>query len=262
MMSENIAHANWYAVSGSSDLPSGSARAVMLNGEDIVIWRSQNGVVRAWKNRCLHRGMRLSFGQVRGEQLTCRYHGWMFDHAGQCTYMPAQPSLKPVSSLCMESYSCAERNGLIWVNLQNGNVNNLDNTLSRNAKENTWLFCKSLFVNIEALTLKDRLSAIALQCFAEPHETYALQEIDDTIIFGTSTNLDQVCLALHPLNSTRTAIHLCITKSAGAQTDKSKLLHYQRWSQRLRWFLKNPVAEYDGVHPFNINLSKSAEVQP
>ena len=55
----------------------------MVNGEDIVIWRSVSGEARAWENRCIHRGMRLSFGQVRGEQLSCRYHGWLFDLNGQ-----------------------------------------------------------------------------------------------------------------------------------------------------------------------------------
>ena len=57
------------------DLEEGSVRAVALLDEDVAVWRGRNGSVRAWRNRCPHRGMRLSFAQVRGDRLSCRYHG-------------------------------------------------------------------------------------------------------------------------------------------------------------------------------------------
>ena len=82
---------------------------------DIAVWRSASGVISAWRNRCPHRGMRLSHGFVRGESLACAYHGWHFNCEGFCHYIPAHPELTPPQTVQPAIYSVAEHGGLIWV---------------------------------------------------------------------------------------------------------------------------------------------------
>ncbi len=85
---------------------------------DMAVWRSTSGVVSAWENRCPHRGMRLSYGFVRGESLACAYHGWHYSCEGYCHYIPAHPELTPPKTVRPVLYSVVEQSGLIWVNTE------------------------------------------------------------------------------------------------------------------------------------------------
>ena len=75
-------------VSLSGGVEPGARTGTRLGGREVVVWRGQDGAVRAWADRCPHRGMRLSFGYVRGSALTCVYHGWSFgagaEPGGRC----------------------------------------------------------------------------------------------------------------------------------------------------------------------------------
>jgi phenylpropionate dioxygenase-like ring-hydroxylating dioxygenase large terminal subunit len=83
--------------------------SVRLLDQDIVLFRSRGGVA-AFFDRCPHRGMRLSRGQVRDDNLVCPYHGWSFysDGTGRS---PGNPDLK-----CnILAFNTAERYGLVWM---------------------------------------------------------------------------------------------------------------------------------------------------
>lgn len=106
---------NWVANGLSKDLPSGVVIPGRWQGVDLAIWRSGSGVLRAWKDRCPHRGMRLSHGFVRGEGLSCIYHGWTYGTDGGCRSIPAHPDLVPPAAIRAEALACAEADGVIWV---------------------------------------------------------------------------------------------------------------------------------------------------
>ena len=63
-------------VSLSSGVEPGARTGTSVSGRLVVLWRGQDGRVRAWADRCPHRGMRLSFGYVRGSALTCVTSCW------------------------------------------------------------------------------------------------------------------------------------------------------------------------------------------
>jgi nitrite reductase/ring-hydroxylating ferredoxin subunit len=107
----------WTPVALAADLPPGGVLRTVVEAQDLAVWRSRSGQVRAWDNRCPHRGMRLSFGFVRGESLTCIYHGWQYGTDGICHTIPAHPDLTPPSTLCVNAFACAEKDSLIWAAL-------------------------------------------------------------------------------------------------------------------------------------------------
>jgi len=86
-------------------------------GMDIVVWRDSHGRIYAHEDRCLHRGAKLSVGQVAGDGLRCAYHGWCYDTTGQCTAIPtsktAQTKLAP--RLRLQQLEAQERAGLVWL---------------------------------------------------------------------------------------------------------------------------------------------------
>ena len=105
----------WTPVALSTDLPVASVIPARLAKAALAIWRAQSGSVSAVADRCPHRGMRLSHGFVRGEALSCIYHGWRYSKTGNCLAIPAHPSLTPPDAIRVATYRVGERDGVIWV---------------------------------------------------------------------------------------------------------------------------------------------------
>lgn len=92
---------------------------VMLLGEPLVVFRS-SGEVRAFLDRCPHRGAPLSIGCGEAGGLRCGYHGWLFDASGACTEIPAlgpQAAIPPRARLSRVG-AVAERLGMVFVCLE------------------------------------------------------------------------------------------------------------------------------------------------
>jgi nitrite reductase/ring-hydroxylating ferredoxin subunit len=105
----------WQPVALSRDLPPLVVMPVSAFGRDIALWRSAQGRAAAWADRCPHRGMRLSHGFVRGEALSCIYHGWSYAESGACLRIPAHPDLTPPEAIRVPIFPLAEVGGLLWV---------------------------------------------------------------------------------------------------------------------------------------------------
>jgi phenylpropionate dioxygenase-like ring-hydroxylating dioxygenase large terminal subunit len=89
--------------------------AVRLLGEDCVLWRDAAGAPRAARDRCPHRGTRLSLGKICDGQIECAYHGWRFDGEGRCRLIPALPEFVPPASHAVATFVVAEAHGLLWL---------------------------------------------------------------------------------------------------------------------------------------------------
>ncbi|BBP00934.1 aromatic ring-hydroxylating oxygenase subunit alpha [Sulfuriferula nivalis] len=106
---------DWHPLAASEQVVAGSVLAASLMGQEVALWRSADGSVHAWEDRCPHRGTRFSIGKVVADQLVCAYHGWRFDADGHCSTVPAQPDWTPSKSACARAYQVIERYGLVWV---------------------------------------------------------------------------------------------------------------------------------------------------
>ena len=108
----------WHPVGKLGDL-AGGPHALVVLGEDLVVWQAPGGAHQVWADRCPHRGTKLSLGQVVAGRLACAYHGWQFDTGGQCKVIPALPDFVPAPSQRACTYSTAEAYGLLWVRMEN-----------------------------------------------------------------------------------------------------------------------------------------------
>lgn len=97
------------------DIPVGVTRAIRCEGVELVGWRSESGTVQVWEDRCPHRGMRLSYGFVRGERLACLYHGWEYATSGSCQRIPAHSDLSVPPSIRVNGLVTREQGGLVFV---------------------------------------------------------------------------------------------------------------------------------------------------
>lgn len=105
----------WTATGLAHDLPKSVVMAGCFQDTELAIWRSATGKLSAWVDRCPHRGMRLSHGFVRGETLSCIYHGWVYGTDGGCKHIPAHPALTPSSAIKAQAYLCVESDGVLWL---------------------------------------------------------------------------------------------------------------------------------------------------
>lgn len=110
--------AAWTAVALARDLPRLCVMPVCVDGIELALWRSAAGRVAAWADRCPHRGMRLSHGFVRGEALSCIYHGWSYGADGHCLRIPAHPDLAPPDAIRVPVFHAMESGGVVWVATQ------------------------------------------------------------------------------------------------------------------------------------------------
>lgn len=107
----------WVPIVLSRDIPPGVTRAVILDGQELVAWRSEGGAMQVWEDRCPHRGMRLSYGFVRGERLNCLYHGWEYGENAACRRIPAHPDLEVPPTIRANAHAATETGGMVLVNL-------------------------------------------------------------------------------------------------------------------------------------------------
>jgi phenylpropionate dioxygenase-like ring-hydroxylating dioxygenase large terminal subunit len=91
--------------------------ATRLAGESVVLFRDGRGGVGAMIDRCPHRGVKLSLGEVTPEGgLACKFHGWCFDRDGACVHVPLNDlSPQKRERLGATALPAVEAGGLVWV---------------------------------------------------------------------------------------------------------------------------------------------------
>jgi phenylpropionate dioxygenase-like ring-hydroxylating dioxygenase large terminal subunit len=105
----------WYAVALARDVGPGQVIGVRFWHRSIAVFRGGDGRLRAVDDRCAHRHLPLSLGQVTGDCLTCPYHGWSYDGDGRLASIPHDLFGRPMPSVRIGAHPVRERYGLIWV---------------------------------------------------------------------------------------------------------------------------------------------------
>ena len=71
-------------------------KPVRLFGENLVMFKDENGQYGLLERHCPHRGTDLAFGRLEDGGLRCAFHGWLFGVDGQCLETPAEPDGSPL----------------------------------------------------------------------------------------------------------------------------------------------------------------------
>ena len=104
----------WYPVLASWEVSSNPVGITRL-GENIVVWRDEEGKVHALEDRCPHRGARLSLGWNLGDRVACWYHGVEVRHDGVVEDVPAVHDCPLKGSDCVKSYQVQEMHDAIFI---------------------------------------------------------------------------------------------------------------------------------------------------
>jgi phenylpropionate dioxygenase-like ring-hydroxylating dioxygenase large terminal subunit len=98
-------------------------KAVRLLGEDLVLFRDEQGRYGLLRRDCPHRGADLAFGRREDGGLRCSFHGWLFDVTGQCLETPAEPEGSPLCrNIRQPAYPVVEKAGVLWTYMGPGGL--------------------------------------------------------------------------------------------------------------------------------------------
>ena len=86
-------------------------------GTPLVVVRGDDGQVRAFRNACRHRGMRLADGAGCAKAFVCGYHGWSYRLDGRLQHIPHDTGFPDVAKAehGLVPVHAEERCGLVFV---------------------------------------------------------------------------------------------------------------------------------------------------
>ncbi len=106
----------WYAVEEENRIKKEEVIEVIFWKKSIALYRAADGSLYALENRCAHRQIKLSLGDVQGCNLVCPYHGWAFDQNGRRANAPQHVALRnPLLKPSIRAYPVKVRYGLVWL---------------------------------------------------------------------------------------------------------------------------------------------------
>lgn len=85
----------------------------------LLVVRGKDGIVRAFKNACRHRGVQVAFGSGAATSFVCPYHAWTYGLDGSLRGVPHLHGF-PELDKCTKglvAVGCKEVNGIIMVNM-------------------------------------------------------------------------------------------------------------------------------------------------
>jgi len=174
-----------HAIALCDSIQPGGVHPIQLQDVELVLWRDYAGQAHVWHDRCPHRGMRLSFGFVKENRLTCLYHGWEYGSDGGCRKIPAHPEVTPPKTLCADILNVSECYGMVFVSAG-----------KNTAKPNTeWVSVRSIFLEC------DRAQALM-----EIAEFVEIAEAQENQVYLNKSNT--VAVAVQTCSRKSCAIHL------------------------------------------------------
>jgi nitrite reductase/ring-hydroxylating ferredoxin subunit len=103
----------WYPAVPARALGPKQARSVRIGWQRLVVYRGEDGRVRALDAFCPHMGADLGNGSVVGDQIQCYFHQWRFNERGACTGTRCGETAPKAARLT--AYPVEERYGFVWI---------------------------------------------------------------------------------------------------------------------------------------------------
>lgn len=105
----------WYIAAQSNEIKKNCIYTTRICNESLVIFRGPSGKVCIMPDRCLHRCAPLSKGHIKQGQLTCPYHGWVYNDQGQVVSIPAHFGKQNTLPKKTHAYPVKELEGYIYI---------------------------------------------------------------------------------------------------------------------------------------------------
>src|SRR6185436_9457430 len=103
----------WYRLAHSYEVPRGAIHRVSALGQDLIVFRGDDGHAAVTDAHCPHLGADLSAGgRVVGNTVACPFHNWQFAGDGRCVKIPYCDRIPKKAAL--RAWPTHERDGVIY----------------------------------------------------------------------------------------------------------------------------------------------------
>jgi len=149
----------WIHVAARSDVPTGEAKAVRLEGGRSIALFNVNGRIYATDNQCPHMGYPLTRGAVRHGILTCDWHGRSFDlEAGGCFNYECDD---------LQTFPVEIRQNEIWIQLGDARYKRRDEHLrllwEGLLSEDRWTISKAIALLLKGSVPEEEIVTVILR---------------------------------------------------------------------------------------------------
>lgn len=103
----------WYWAMKSKDLKKGQVKHLNFLGQELAVYRGEDGVARAVDAYCPHMGAHLAEGKVDGTGLRCFFHHWKYDEQGELVDIPCRKS--PGIQAQIKHHPVREKYDTLWI---------------------------------------------------------------------------------------------------------------------------------------------------
>ncbi|MFC3038716.1 nitrite reductase small subunit NirD [Virgibacillus xinjiangensis] len=90
-----------------SELPERLGKTIILDGQEIAVFKLADGEVRAIENRCPHKGGVLAEGMVSGDHVFCPMHDWKISIMDGKVQAPDEG--------CVQTYQVEVKDELVYI---------------------------------------------------------------------------------------------------------------------------------------------------
>ena len=203
----------WFPVCrGEEAVPRHIVHTALL-GQELAVWRADDGTVNAWENRCPHRGVRLSVGTNLGDRLKCRYHGWTYaSGSGQCVERPAHPGEAPPRIVKARRFGCVESDGYVWVRLAGEGAGDGPAPGFGRGTAPPGLTLRSIHVWAPAAAVADALARHA----GEAPDGSPAEAVDPYTVRSAHAEAGEILYAMQPVADDETIIHTALAEAPPA----------------------------------------------
>ena len=113
----------WQPAALSEELTAEKPLPVTVLGEELILFRDEQGKPASIGRYCAHQGMDMIYSRVERDGIRCLYHGWLFDTCGKVVVRGEWfPGGEQRMSVGQPAYPCAEIGGMIFTYMGPGEL--------------------------------------------------------------------------------------------------------------------------------------------
>lgn len=114
---EHVFRRQWICLARQEEIPAvGDYIVCDLVGESVLLVRSEENVIQALSNVCLHRGTQIAEGKGNTRRFVCPYHAWTYELGGKLVRTPLVDRSE-CRHLKLHEFRCEVWGGFVYVNL-------------------------------------------------------------------------------------------------------------------------------------------------
>jgi 3-ketosteroid 9alpha-monooxygenase subunit A len=103
----------WHCLGLAQEYKDGKPHSINIFGTRLVIFQGESGKLNVLDAWCPHMGADLALGDIKGESVQCRFHGWKWGADGVCNHIPYSNRIPPKARI--KAWPTVEENHMLFV---------------------------------------------------------------------------------------------------------------------------------------------------